>query len=125
MQGAGLCPPDICRALPLGFCPAPTLASAKLRRAAPPLGLGTFAAGNVIGTDPTLVATPRPAAWRTRLLGLDCGEQLLHGALRRRTERFVQMNRLCKLLADEVIALREFGVAGFWRTPRRRNRARP
>jgi hypothetical protein len=78
-----------------------------------PLGLGTFAAGNVIGTNRTLVAAPRPAAWRTRLLlGLDCGEQLLHGALRRRTERFVQMNRLCKLLADEVIALRELGVTG-------------
>jgi ABC transporter substrate binding protein len=45
-------------------------------------------------------------------LGLDCGEQLLHSAHRRRTEHFVQMNRLCKLLADEVIALREFGVAG-------------
>jgi hypothetical protein len=78
-----------------------------------PLGLGTFAAVNVIGTNRTLVAAPRSVAWRTRLLlGLDCGEQLLHGALRRRTERFVQMNRLCKLLADEIIALREFGVAG-------------
>jgi hypothetical protein len=64
-------------------------------------------------TNWTLVVAPRPAAWCTRLLlGLDCGEQPLYGALRRRTERFVQMNRLCKLLADEVIALREFGVAG-------------
>ena len=53
-----------------------------------------------------------PAAWRTRLLSLDCGEQLLHGALRWRTERFVQMNRLCKLLADEVIAPRKLGVRG-------------
>jgi hypothetical protein len=27
-------------------------------------------------------------------------------------ERLVEVDRLCKLLADEVIVLREFGVAG-------------
>ena len=44
-------------------------------------------------------------------LGIDCGEQLLPGARRRCAERLVELNRLCKLLADEVIAPREFAVA--------------
>ena len=48
---------------------------------------------------------------RTCLLGIDCGQQLLHGARRRYAERLVEANRLRKLLADEVIAPREFGVA--------------
>jgi hypothetical protein len=55
---------------------------------------------------------PTPAAWRTCLLCINCGEQPLHGARRRFAERLVEVNRLCKLLADEVIVLREFGVAG-------------
>src|SRR6516164_8836333 len=50
------------------------------------------------------------AARRTWLLGINGGEQLLHGARRRYAERLVEVNRLCKLLADEVIAPREFGV---------------
>src|SRR5260370_30438628 len=41
---------------------------------------------------------------------INCGEQLLYGARRRFAERLVEVNRLCKLLADEVIAPREFGV---------------
>src|SRR6266516_6432318 len=53
---------------------------------------------------------PTPAR-RTCLLSIDCGEQLLHGARRRCAERLVELNRLCKLLADEVIAPREFAVA--------------
>jgi len=48
---------------------------------------------------------------RTCLLGIDCGEQLLHGARRRYAERLVVADRLRKHLADEVIAPREFGVA--------------
>jgi hypothetical protein len=44
-------------------------------------------------------------------LSIDCGEQLLYGARRRCAERLVEVNRLCKLLADEVIAPREFAVA--------------
>jgi hypothetical protein len=47
----------------------------------------------------------------TCLLGINCGEQLLHGARRRYAERLVEVNRLRKLLADEVIPPREFGVA--------------
>src|SRR5215831_17237237 len=50
------------------------------------------------------------AARRTCLLGLDCGEQLLHGARRRCAEPLVEVDRLRKLLADEVIAPREFAV---------------
>src|SRR6516165_10717942 len=50
------------------------------------------------------------AARCTCLLGISCGEQLLHGARRRFAERLVEVNRLCKLLADEVIAPRELGV---------------
>src|SRR5215472_1476767 len=50
------------------------------------------------------------AARRTCLLGINGGEQLFHGARRRDAERLVEVNRLCKLLADEVIAPREFGV---------------
>src|SRR5215472_14090759 len=51
-------------------------------------------------------------ARRARLLGVDGGEQLLHGARRRRTERLVEMDCLRKLLADEIVAPREFAVAG-------------
>src|SRR5260370_679205 len=51
------------------------------------------------------------AAWRTSLLGLDCGEQPLPGALRPRPARLVQMKCLCKLFAHEVRAPREFGMA--------------
>src|SRR6516164_1941425 len=50
------------------------------------------------------------AARRTCLLGINGGEQLLHGTRRRYAERLVEVNRLCKLLSDEVIAPREFGV---------------
>src|SRR6516164_242690 len=50
------------------------------------------------------------AARRTWLLGINGGEQLLHGARRRFAEPLVEVNRLYKLLADEVIAPREFGV---------------
>src|ERR1700758_2634341 len=55
---------------------------------------------------------PRSAAPRTYLLDIDCGEQLLHGPRRRFAERLVEVNRLCKLLADEFIAPREFPVFG-------------
>src|SRR5215831_9448829 len=51
------------------------------------------------------------AARRTCLLGLDCGEQLLHGARRRCAERLIKVDRLRKLLADEFITPREFAVA--------------
>jgi hypothetical protein len=61
---------------------------------------------------------PTPAARRTCLLSIDCGEQLLHGARRRCAERLVELNRLCKLLADEVIASREFAVATSARSTR-------
>src|SRR6516225_9463943 len=47
---------------------------------------------------------------RTCLLGINCGEQLLHGARRRFAERLVEANRLRKLLADKVIAPGKFGV---------------
>ena len=53
---------------------------------------------------------PTSAARRTCLLNINCGEQLLHGARRRYAERLVEVDRLHKLLADEVIALREFAV---------------
>jgi hypothetical protein len=53
---------------------------------------------------------PRSAARRTCLLGINCGEQLLHGARRRCAEPLVEVDRLRKLLADEVIVPREFGV---------------
>jgi hypothetical protein len=46
----------------------------------------------------------------TCLLGINCGEQLLHGARRRCAEPLVEVDRLRKLLADEVIVPREFGV---------------
>jgi hypothetical protein len=51
-----------------------------------------------------------PLARRT-YLGIDCGEQLLHGARRRCAERLIKVDRRRKLLADEVIAPREFAVA--------------
>src|SRR6516162_7786194 len=54
---------------------------------------------------------PTSAARPTRLLGINCGEQLLQGTRRRYPERRVEVNRLRKLLADEVIAPREFGIA--------------
>src|SRR4029450_3058864 len=54
---------------------------------------------------------PTPAARRTCLLSIDCGEQPLHDARRRGAERLVELNRLCKLLADQVIAPRQFAVA--------------
>ena len=53
-----------------------------------------------------------PAARRARFLGIDRGEQLLHGARGRRTERLVEMDRLGQLLADEVVAPRKLAVAG-------------
>src|SRR5262249_60217378 len=48
------------------------------------------------------------AARRTCLLGIDRGEQLLHGARRRRAERLVEVDGLPKLLPDEITAPREF-----------------
>src|SRR5262249_55010630 len=51
------------------------------------------------------------AARRTRLLGVDGGEQLLHGARRRPTERLVEVDGLRKLFAHEIIAPRELAVA--------------
>src|SRR5262249_33656018 len=51
------------------------------------------------------------ATRRTRLLGVDGGEQLLHGARRRGTERLVEVDGLRKLFAHEIIAPREFAVA--------------
>src|SRR5438445_9114060 len=75
----------------------------QLGGARSPLGLGTFAAVNVIGINRTLVAAPRSAVWRTRLLlGIDRGKQSLHRALRRHTECLIQVDRLDKLLADQV-----------------------
>ena len=53
---------------------------------------------------------PTSAARRTCLLNINCGEQLLRGARRRYAERLVEVDRLHKLLADEVIAPREFAV---------------
>src|SRR5262249_35547235 len=52
------------------------------------------------------------AARRARLLGVDCGEQLLHRARGGRTKRLVEVDRLRKLLAHEIIAPRELAVAG-------------
>src|SRR5262249_29352098 len=43
-------------------------------------------------------------------LGMDRGEQLLHRARQRRAERLVEVDGLRKLLADEIIAPREFAV---------------
>ena len=48
-----------------------------------------------------------------RALPVSAGLSNLEEAARRRfAERLVEVDRLCKLLADEVIVLREFGVAG-------------
>jgi hypothetical protein len=55
-----------------------------------------------------LALAPRRAC----LLGVDRGEQLLHCARRRRTERLIEMDRLGKLLTDEIITARQFAVAG-------------
>src|SRR2546430_8050460 len=52
-----------------------------------------------------------PMARRTSHIGIDCGEQLLHGARRGCAERLVEVDRLRKLLTDKVIAPREFAVA--------------
>ena len=51
------------------------------------------------------------AARGARFLGVDRGEQLLHGARGRRTERLVEMDRLGELLADEVVAPLQLAVA--------------
>src|SRR5262249_52277274 len=48
------------------------------------------------------------AARRTCLLGIDRGEQLLHGARRRRAQRLVDVDGPRKLLAAARIAPREF-----------------
>jgi hypothetical protein len=42
----------------------------------------------------------------------DCGEQPLHRARRGRTECLIQMDRLDKLLTDQIILPRQFAVAG-------------
>src|SRR5256714_8821527 len=51
-------------------------------------------------------------ARRPRHLGIDCGEQPLDRARRWRTECLIQVNRLDKLLADQVILPRQFAVVG-------------
>src|SRR5437660_8285944 len=53
---------------------------------------------------------PTPGTRRICYLGIDCGEQLLHGARRRCAERLVEVDCLRKLLEDEVISPREFAV---------------
>src|SRR5262249_32542543 len=55
---------------------------------------------------------PVAVARRPRLLGIDCGEQPLQRPRRSRTECLIQMDRLDKLLADQVILPRQFAVAG-------------
>ena len=62
-------------------------------------------AGNRAGNTWTTVA------WCTCQLGIDCSEQLLHGARRRCAECLIKVDRLRKLLADEFITPREFAVA--------------
>src|SRR5262249_48065193 len=54
---------------------------------------------------------PPAAARRTLLLSVDRGEQLLHGARRRRTERLIEVDCLGPLLADEIIVACEFALA--------------
>src|SRR6516165_8255171 len=55
---------------------------------------------------------PAAVARRPRLLGVDCGEQLLHRARGWRTECLIQVDGLDKLLADQIILPRQFAVAG-------------
>src|SRR5262249_8489976 len=57
-------------------------------------------------------AWPYSSAERPRLLGIDGGEQPLHRARGCRTEWLVQVDRLVKLLADQIILPRQFAVAG-------------
>ncbi len=52
---------------------------------------------------------PAPAG-RACLLGIDCGEQLLHCMRRWCAERLVEMDRLGKFPADEFIAPCEFTI---------------
>jgi len=51
------------------------------------------------------------AARRARLLHVDGGEQLLHGARRWRTQRLVEVDGLGEFLADQVVAPRQLAVA--------------
>jgi hypothetical protein len=60
--------------------------------------------------DGVRLSRPAPATGRSCFLGIDCGEQLLHGARRRCAERLVEMDRLGKLLADELVAPCEFTI---------------
>src|SRR4029450_11775688 len=55
---------------------------------------------------------PAAVARRPRLLGIDCGEQPLNRARRRRTECLIQVDRLDKLLVDQFILPYQFAVAG-------------
>src|SRR5262249_5574554 len=47
----------------------------------------------------------------TCLVGIDCGEQLLHSARCRCAERLVEVDRHGKLLTNELIAASKFSVA--------------
>src|SRR2546423_3107679 len=51
-------------------------------------------------------------ARRPRHLGIDCGEQPRDRARRWRTECLIQVNRLDKLLADQVILPCQFAIVG-------------
>src|SRR6516164_9170293 len=62
--------------------------------------------------DAAAEVEPAAVARRPRLLGIDRGEQPLHRARRWRTECLIQVDRLDKLLADQIILPRQFAVAG-------------
>src|SRR5919198_3643340 len=55
----------------------------------------------------TVALAPR---WQRH--GIDCGEQPLDRARRWRTECLIQVDRLDKLLADQIILPRQFAVVG-------------
>src|SRR5262249_25160122 len=62
--------------------------------------------------DAAAEVEPAPVARRPRLLGIDCGEQPLHRPRRWRTECLIQVDRLDKLLANQIILPCQFAVAG-------------
>src|SRR5262249_52468661 len=62
--------------------------------------------------DAAAEVEPAAVARRPRLLGIDCGEQPLHRARRWHTECLIQVDRLDKLLADQLILPQQFAVAG-------------
>src|SRR6516165_7225826 len=62
--------------------------------------------------DAAAEVEPAPVARRPRLLGIDGGEQSLQHARRWHTDCLIQVDRLDKLLADQVILPRQFAVAG-------------